>query len=592
MNNQEIQKTVKAISNQQEVNLHFSKYGDNIFDLAEENLTNIANLYFPENQMEGDLKAYADLSCCYHLFHNKRLNQELKTKFQLDENDYKIFRALEKVRIFLISKEHYLGIFQNILAKFEKDINLTSVQDDNSAILQLLLLTEFANQNKISLTENFEEIYFQTKSYVKPLVLQKVEILVKSINSQISFSEISHELIEISRQEDLKKPKESDGKESEGTSENKKKEKSVDKNPEPQESDIQDPQERKGEGKKIASEQGDQSPDIINASENKEEIDDGTESKEEKDLQFYSPYKVFTSINDRVILPTKLVERSELEKLRRSLDLKIDNLEKISKKLRLDFRKKLISKQTTLSEQSQVQGRIDRRKLTQIIANPFRGNFYITNQNHQYQNTVITILLDNSGSMRGSPIVMLATACEVISEMLEEFSIRTEILGFTTADWKGGKSKKSWQEAGSPKNPGRLNDLRHIVYKSANEKFKKSKINLGLMLKEGVLKENIDGEALLWAKSRLMQMPQERKILIVISDGTPVDDSTNSNNDEKEILIDHLHYVIKRIQKDRKIELVGIGIGHNVSSYYHNAITITNIEELGDVMIKKIIDLV
>ena len=175
--------------------------------------------------------------------------------------------------------------------------------------------------------------------------------------------------------------------------------------------------------------------------------------------------------------------------------------------------------------------------------------------------------------------------------ILENFSIKTEIIGFTTSDWKGGKARKLWESSGRPLNPGRLNELRHIIYKHFNWKFKKAKTNLGLMLKEGILKENIDGEALLFARSRLMQQSEKRKILLVISDGTPVDDSTNSAN-ENDILTNHLHHVIKKIEKAKKIEIVGIGIGHATDEFYRNSTMIKSAEELGDVMIEKIVGLV
>ncbi len=290
-------------------------------------------------------------------------------------------------------------------------------------------------------------------------------------------------------------------------------------------------------------------------------------------------------------MPNKIIDKEELQRLHETLSDKIATLENVSKKLRLEFRKKLISKQNKINKQTITDGLIDRKKLTQIITRPFSQNFYLKNQHQNYQNTTISILLDNSGSMRGKPIIMSALACQIIAELLTEFNIQSEILGFTTADWKGGKSKQLWLQQEKPEKPGRLNDIRHIIYKSSNQNFRKAQQNLGLMLKEGFLKENIDGEAILWAKSRLMQLHQERKILIIISDGNPVDDSTNAANDDQ-ILIDHLQHVINKIEKENKIELVAIGIGHDVGKYYRNAITIKNLEDLGDVMIKKIIDLI
>jgi cobaltochelatase CobT len=318
----------------------------------------------------------------------------------------------------------------------------------------------------------------------------------------------------------------------------------------------------------------------------------------EEEVKFKNPYKIFTSKFDEIIFPQKLIAKNELEILRDQLDLRLAKLSNISKKMSLKLKRKLLSKRNSFLEFDSSRGILDRKKLSRLVIDPMVEGIYVSNKNHDYQDTALTILLDNSGSMRGSPIVMSALACEIIAGILEKFSIKTEILGFTTADWKGGKARKLWESSGRPKNPGRLNELRHIIYKHFNQSFKKAKINLGLMLKEGVLKENIDGEALLFARSRLMQQSEKRKILLVISDGTPVDDSTTSANDSN-ILSDHLNHVINKIEKysqkyshgASKIEIVGIGIGHTTEEFYRNSITIKSLEELGDVMIEKISEL-
>ena len=590
-NKVQIQKTVKAITNCHQANFDFSDHSESFFDIDKKHLLDINNLHLPKNNLDDDVKAYADLGCCYYLFHDKKIDQEFCAKFQENPDNSKIFDSLEKVRISLISKQYYLGIFKNILDKFERDLNIVAV-NDRPVILQILLLGQYLQNNEDEIGEYFEEIYFQTKENIKPEVLEKINELTKSINSQTEFSKESHKLIEFIDQKDLSK--EDQGvKEKENHNQNNSLENQENEDLEQETEESQESQEEKqtpSEVKKDDNSSSDNNQEVITQSReinNEPEEDFPTQ---EKDLEFYSPYTIYSSNFDETIIPSKIIDKDELQQLRNLLDSKIDKLDNISKKLRLEFRKKLTSKQNIAKKQTQSEEVIDRKRLTQVISSPFKKNFYTTNHNQDQQNTVISILLDNSGSMRGSPIVISAMACQIIAQLLEEFSIKTEILGFTTADWRGGNSKKLWIENGKPENPGRLNDLRHIIYKSANQKLKNSKINLGLMLKNGILKENIDGEAILWAKSRLAQMSEERKILMVICDGTPVDDPTNSNN-ESEILIDHLNYVINRIEKDKKIELVGIGIGHDVDSYYKNSITIKNPEELGDVMIKKIIDL-
>jgi cobaltochelatase CobT len=307
-------------------------------------------------------------------------------------------------------------------------------------------------------------------------------------------------------------------------------------------------------------------------------------------ISFKKSYQIYSSKFDEIIFPGKFIKKNELKNLRNQLDLRIEKMNSISKKISMKLKRKLLSKKNSFLEYDASRGIIDRKKLSLLISNPYLEDIWINSKNHEYQDTALTILIDNSGSMRGSPIVMSALACEIISDILQNFAVKTEIIGFTTGDWKGGRVKKIWEISGRPANPGRLNELRHIVYKHFNQNYKKAKINLGLMLKEGILKENIDGEALLFAKSRLMQQSEKRKILLVISDGTPVDDSTSSANDE-DILKNHLHEVINNIEKKSKIEIVGIGIGHQINEFYRNSISIRNLDELGDAMIEKIANL-
>jgi cobaltochelatase CobT len=276
--------------------------------------------------------------------------------------------------------------------------------------------------------------------------------------------------------------------------------------------------------------------------------------------------------------------------LRHQLDLKIAKLGGISKKMSLKLKRKLLAKKDFYLERDNNSGILDRKKLVRLAIDPMLEDIWVRQKNNEYNDTALTILLDNSGSMRGNPIVMSALVCETIAEILEKFAIKTEIIGFTTGDWKGGRVRKLWELSGKTPNPGRLNELRHIIYKSFNQKFKKAKVNLGLMLKEGVLKENIDGEALLFARLRLMQQDQKRKILIVISDGTPVDDSTNSTNDG-DILSEHLLTVVNNIEKKSQIEIVGIGIGHATDDFYKNSIAVKSLDDLGDAMIEKIVNL-
>jgi cobaltochelatase CobT len=239
---------------------------------------------------------------------------------------------------------------------------------------------------------------------------------------------------------------------------------------------------------------------------------------------------------------------------------------------------------------AQSYGRLDSKKLPALVMNPLDEYIYTTQNEHPMRDMALTVLIDNSGSMRGRPITTAAISAEIIAQTLEKCGVKVEILGFTTADWKGGNTKKLWQKNGSSPLPGRLNDLMHIIYKQSHTPYRKAKNNLGVLLKESILKENIDGEALLWAYNRLMNMPQNRKILMVISDGAPVDDSTFSANDSG-LLERHLQNMIHFIEKKSPVELVAIGIGHDVSRYYKNAVTIRSPETLTEVMMDSFIKL-
>ena len=233
------------------------------------------------------------------------------------------------------------------------------------------------------------------------------------------------------------------------------------------------------------------------------------------------------------------------------------------------------------------EGYLDTSRLSRIIANPQNKLSYKQEKEVEFKDTVVSLLIDNSGSMRGRPITVAALCSDILAKTLERCLIKTEILGFTTKAWKGGASREKWIKEGKPSNPGRLNDLRHIVYKSADSPSRRSKQNLGLLLREGILKENIDGEALLWANNRLKNRQEKRKILIVISDGAPVDDSTLSVNPGN-YLERNLREVINQIESKKEIELVAIGIGHDVSRYYSKAITIMDVDQLGEVLLNEL----
>jgi cobaltochelatase CobT len=301
-------------------------------------------------------------------------------------------------------------------------------------------------------------------------------------------------------------------------------------------------------------------------------------------------YKPFTSKFDEVIGAENLCDPEELDRLRGYLDKQLSHLQGVVARLANRLQRLLLAQQSRAWEFDLEEGLLDPARLPRVIVDPLHPLSFKREKDTDFRDTVVTLLLDNSGSMRGRPITVAATCADILARTLERCGVKVEILGFTTRAWKGGQSRESWLSQGKPANPGRLNDLRHIIYKSAEAPWRRARKNLGLMMREGLLKENIDGEALDWAHKRLLARPESRKILMMISDGAPVDDSTLSVNPGN-YLERHLRWVIEDIETRSPVELIAIGIGHDVTRYYRRAVTIVDAEELGGVMTEKLAEL-
>ena len=298
-------------------------------------------------------------------------------------------------------------------------------------------------------------------------------------------------------------------------------------------------------------------------------------------------YSVYTTKFDEISKAENLETAEEIKKLRGNLDQQLQSFKDLITKLANKLQRQLLAKQNRSWEFDLEDGLLDSSKLARVVVDPFNSLSFKKEKKFEFKDTIVTLLIDNSGSMRGRPITIAALCADILSRTLERCSVKVEILGFTTKNWKGGQSREYWAKKGKVKKPGRLNDLRHIIYKSADAHWRQAKNNLGLMLKEGLLKENIDGEAISWAHSRIKKRNEERKILMVISDGAPVDDSTLSVN-SGDLLEKHLKRVVRSIENKNEVEILAIGIGHDVSRYYKRAIKITDVQELGDVMINQL----
>ncbi len=301
-------------------------------------------------------------------------------------------------------------------------------------------------------------------------------------------------------------------------------------------------------------------------------------------------YRAYTRLYDEEVDAEDLCDADELSRLRQQLDQQLQHLQGVISKLANRLQRRLLAQQTRAWEFDLDEGILDAGRLSRVVVNPMLALSYKRELDMEFRDTVVTLLIDNSGSMRGRPITVAAMCGDILARTLERCAVKVEVLGFTTRAWKGGQSRERWVQEGKPRNPGRLNDLRHIIYKAADSPWRRARKNLGLMLREGLLKENIDGEALLWAYRRLLVRPEHRRILMVISDGAPVDDSTLSVNPGN-YLEKHLREVIRDIEARDQVELIAIGIGHDVTRYYRRAVTIVDAEELGGTMMKKLTEL-
>ncbi|MBN8529645.1 MAG: cobaltochelatase subunit CobT [Caulobacterales bacterium] len=384
-----------------------------------------------------------------------------------------------------------------------------------------------------------------------------------------------------------------------------------DQEPDPQEPDAaddQDEEEDGGEGgqsmdgsadDQSAEQERDSRPDGAPAEPDGDAADEGPDLNEgalpnrtqtTDDGRVIDAYRVFTTAYDEVVEAADLCDPMELDRLRALLDQQLSILSSVVARLANKLQRRLMAQQNRSWMFDLEEGVLDTARLTRIITDPTSPLSFKAESESPFRDTVVTLLLDNSGSMRGRPIMVAAVCADILARTLERCGVKVEILGFTTRAWKGGQSREAWITAGKPAGPGRLNDLRHIIYKAADAPWRRAKKNLGLMMREGLLKENIDGEALLWAHDRLMARPEARRILMVISDGSPVDDSTQSAN--AALYLDkHLRQVIAEIEDRSPVELLAIGIGHDVTRWYRRAVTLVDVEQLAGAMIEKLAEL-
>jgi cobaltochelatase CobT len=418
-----------------------------------------------------------------------------------------------------------------------------------------------------------------------------LEELASTIGDQQAFQNLSLDMLqhlELTRPEEIEQPPE-DSDDLDGDEETEEEQEGDDSGEEQQSAEMAgEPSQGEEEGDNEA--EGEASDDMQEAEEGQEGEEGMLPVRPNRpwtDIPESFDYKIFTSAFDEVVNASELCDEDELTRLRAYLDAQLKGLQGIVTRLANRLQRRLMAQQNRSWDFDQEEGLLDAARLARVVVSPGQSLSYKVERDVEFKDTVVTLLLDNSGSMRGRPISIAAISADVLARTLERCGVKVEILGFTTRAWKGGQSREAWLANGKPAHPGRLNDLRHIIYKQADEPWRRARRNLGLMMREGLLKENIDGEALLWAHSRMLARPEDRRILMVISDGAPVDDSTLSVNSAG-YLEAHLRKVIEWIEAKSPVQLVAIGIGHDVTRYYRRAVTIMDAEQLGGTMIEQL----
>ena len=529
------------------------------------------------------LRAETDSRALKKKFSNKKIYQN---NLPNNTSCRALYDISEKIRYELLGTKILKGISKNLSENYNQKLNLKrkdqlkTKEDVNVAeAFELYMLKNFFSIKLNRLSDKI--LSFWEKEFDSSLG-NHINFLTKNLENQKKYNS---KFSEILQKMDIF---DSDNEKSEDQ-ENKNEQ---DDNPNNDQNQTQEEQEKNRQDESQNGIDGDYDLDEYKMDEQLVDTDSEKQSSENIIQKINTSindkeYKIFTNQFDEIARAETLESIDEINRLRKNLDQQLVTFQDLIAKLANKLQRQLLAKQNRAWEFDLEEGLLDSSKLPRIIMDPYNSLSFKKEKNIDFKDTIVTLLIDNSGSMRGRPITIAALCADILSRTLERCHVKVEILGFTTKNWKGGKSREEWNKNNKPKNPGRLNDLRHIVYKNADTHWRQSKKNLGLMLKEGLLKENIDGEAISWAYNRLIKRNEERKILMVISDGAPVDDSTLSSN-SGDFLEKHLKKTVKFIESKSNIEILAIGIGHDVSRYYNKAIKITDVQELGDVMISQL----
>ena len=575
---QALNSTVKVISEDYKL----TDQKDQINDIKEADYFQIENLNSKNDFIKA--RAEADTSALKKKFSNSEV---YKKNMPANSSCKSLYSIAEKIRYESLGRKMLKGIEKNLDENYYQIINLKrndqiKTKEDMPVVeaFELYMLKKFHNIKLNLITTKM--LSFWEKDFDE-VIEKHLEFLRENLENQSKysskFSKILQDMRIFQNEEDINK-KEEDKEEGQDSPSN-----------DNQEDSSEDKKDQNDNEETEASLDSDYDINEYNLNEQLTDTDLDQQNNEQiiqKNLnEINLEYKIFTSEYDEITKAENLENSDDAIKLRKTLDQQLISFQDVITKLANKLQRQLLAKQNRAWDFDLEEGLLDSSKLTRIIMDPYNSLSFKKEKDLDFKDTIVTLLIDNSGSMRGRPITIAAICADILSRTLERCSVKVEILGFTTKNWKGGQSRELWNKKSKPKTPGRLNDLRHIIYKSADAQWRQAKNNLGLMLKEGLLKENIDGEAILWAFNRLKKRREERKILMVISDGAPVDDSTLSVN-SGDFLEKHLKKIVKFIEDKTETEILAIGIGHDVSRYYNRAIKITDVNELGDVMISQL----
>ena len=574
-----IKSTVKSISGKDDLEVSFG----NKDIQTEKNLIQLPEIEYFNNDINfKKARALADSISLKLRYSDKKIYKNYEPA---GSKEKKLYNIAEKIRYETIGTKEFKGIKCNLEEYYHGKLTDQKGADKVYEAFDFYLRKEFF---KTTLKKSEEKKFDKYKKNFDKVFKKKIEEIKESIFDQVKYNSLVSDLIkklEIidptdHEETDSKKDKNDNKEINNDENDNQKKETKIDENQEMSiDTSLIDLDN-------LASENDKETNEV--------EMDDSSTNSEKRGRTHNNfgdkKYKYYTQEYDEVIQAEDLEADEELARLRQNLDQQLLQLKNFISKLANKLQRKLLAKQNRSWNFDLEEGILDTSKLSRIIIDPLNSLSFKKEKDTEFKDTLVTILIDNSGSMRGKPISVAAICADILSRTLERCSVKVEVLGFTTKHWKGGSSRELWMKNEKPSLPGRLNDLRHIIYKSADTPWRLAKKNMGLMLKEGLLKENIDGEALKWAFDKMIKRKEERKILMVISDGAPVDDSTLSTN-SSDYLETNLKNTVKWIENKSNIELLAIGIGHDVTRYYKKAVKITDVQDLGDVMINQLTDL-